>query len=197
MSGGHRITNLLLTCGAVAGPLFVAVFTVEGARREGHDPVREPVSALALGERGWTQRLNFVGTGALMLAYSGGLRRAMPDARWTPQLVAAFAVGLVRAGAFVTDPATAALPTRTEPSAADRDAASLMAGGVPVLEARQILRRVLGAGRGAGRARWPRRTSIRIEMRAVCELILHRRDAPGAFRPAAAAPPAASTGTIG
>ena len=107
------LRTLLLTCGAVAGPLFVAVFTVEGARREGHDPVREPVSALALGERGWTQRLKFVGTGALMLAYSGGLRRAMPDARWTPQLVAAFAVGLVRAGAFVTDPATAALPTRT------------------------------------------------------------------------------------
>lgn len=106
MKSGPRLTDLLLACGAAAGPLFVAVFTVEGARREGYDPVREPVSALALGDRGWTQRFNFVGTGALMLAYSGGLRRAMPRARWAPRLVAAFAVGLVGAGVFVTDPVT-------------------------------------------------------------------------------------------
>jgi hypothetical protein len=57
MTEGHRLTNLMLSCGAVAGPLFVAIFTVEGAKREGYDPVRETVSALALGKRGWTQRI--------------------------------------------------------------------------------------------------------------------------------------------
>ena len=113
MRSGHRLTNLLLACGAVAGPLFVAVFTVEGARREGYNPIREPVSALALGDRGWTQRINFVGTGALMSAYSGGVSRAMPDARWASRLVAAFAVGLVGAGVFVTDSVTE--PSTDEP----------------------------------------------------------------------------------
>lgn len=41
-----------------------------------------------------------------MLAYSVGLRRAMPESSWGPRLVGAFAVGLVGAGAFVTDPVT-------------------------------------------------------------------------------------------
>ena len=114
---GHRLTNLLLCCGVVAGPVFVAAFTVEGATREGYDPMIEPVSALALGDRGWTQRTNFVGTGASMLAYSRGLRRAMPDARWPPRLVAAFGIGLVGAGVFVTDPVTS--PPTDEASPAE------------------------------------------------------------------------------
>jgi hypothetical protein len=104
--GDRRLSALLLSCGAVGGPLFVAAFTREGARRRGYDQIREPVSALALGERGWTQRTNFVGTGALMLAFSAGLRRAMPESKWGPRLVAAFAIGLLGAGAFVTDPVT-------------------------------------------------------------------------------------------
>ncbi len=32
-------TRRLLACGAVGGPLFVAVFTLEGARRKGYDPL--------------------------------------------------------------------------------------------------------------------------------------------------------------
>ncbi len=101
-------TRLLLAGGAIGGPLFIAVFTVEGARREGYDPLREPVSALALGERGWVQRTNFLATGMLMLACSRGLGRlpaAHPAAsRWGARLVELYAVGLVGAGVFVTDP---------------------------------------------------------------------------------------------
>jgi hypothetical protein len=104
MADRLNLTNLLLSCGAAAGPLFVAVFSVEGAVREGYDARREPVSALALGDRGWVQRANFIGSGGLMLACAAGLRRAWPDARWSPRLVAAFATGLVGAGVFVTDP---------------------------------------------------------------------------------------------
>lgn len=99
-----RLTSLLLASGAAAGPLFVAVFSIEGALREGYDARREPVSALALGDLGWVQRANFIGTGGLMLAYAAGLRRAWPEARWSPRLVTAFAIGLVGAGVFVTDP---------------------------------------------------------------------------------------------
>lgn len=104
MAHRRNLTNVLLACGAAAGPLFVAVFSVEGAVREGYDARREPVSALALGDRGWVQRANFIGTGGLMLACAAGLRRAWPDAKWSPRLVAAFAMGLVGAGVFVMDP---------------------------------------------------------------------------------------------
>lgn len=87
---------------------FVAVFTVEGARREGYDPLREPVSGLALGERGWVQRTNFLATGILMLACSRGLGRLPADhpaaSRWGARLVGLYAIGLVGAGVFVTDP---------------------------------------------------------------------------------------------
>jgi hypothetical protein len=43
---------LLLACGVVTGPLFVVVFLLEGALREGYAPMRQTVSALALGARG-------------------------------------------------------------------------------------------------------------------------------------------------
>ena len=116
-------TRLLLTGGAIGGPLFVAVFTVEGARREGYDPLREPVSALALGERGWVQRTNFLATGMLMLACSRGLGRLPADhpaaSRWGARLVGLYAIGLVGAGVFVTDPVEYGAPeagVRMKPS---------------------------------------------------------------------------------
>src|SRR3954453_8121864 len=102
MTTGRGLTNPLLFGGAVAGPLFVAVFSVDGARRKAYDPIREPVSALVR-DGGWVQRTNFVGTGCLMVACATGLRRALPDARWAPRLIGLFGAGLVGAGAFVTD----------------------------------------------------------------------------------------------
>lgn len=113
-------TQLALACGAVGAPLFVCVFLVEGARRDGYDPMREPVSSLALGPRGWVQRANFVGTGLLMLTFAAGLRRASRDARagsrWGPRLVALYAIGLVGAGVFVTDPVAYGRSDPTVPS---------------------------------------------------------------------------------
>src|SRR4051795_7668516 len=103
MTTGRRRTNALLFCGAVAGPLFVAVFSVDGARRKAYDPIREPVSALAR-DGGWVQRTNFAGTGFLILACATGLRRALPDARWAPRLVGPFGAGVAGAGAFAAAP---------------------------------------------------------------------------------------------
>ena len=54
-------TKTLLSCGAIAGPLFVLVFLVEGATRAGYDPLRHPVSSLALGDHGWTQIAEVLG----------------------------------------------------------------------------------------------------------------------------------------
>lgn len=97
----------LLACG-VAGPvLFVLAFLVEGATRPGYSAFRHPVSSLALGEYGWTQRANFLLTGALLLAFAVGTRpalRAYGAGRGASVLLGAVAVGLLGAGVFVTDP---------------------------------------------------------------------------------------------
>lgn len=101
------ITRGLLWCGVVAGPLFITVFLVEGATRAGYDALRHPVSSLALGASGWMQVVNFVVAGALYLAYAAGLRRAprtVAGTRTGALLVAAAAIGLLGAGAFITDP---------------------------------------------------------------------------------------------
>lgn len=100
------IQQLLLSCGTIAGPLFVAVFLIEGALRNNYDPLRQAVSALAIGPRGWVQQANFIVTGALMFAYAFGLSsalRAYGGSFWAPVLVGIYALGLIGAGIFVTD----------------------------------------------------------------------------------------------
>lgn len=100
-------TQLLLGAGAVGAVLFVVGFVVDGATRPGYSPARHPVSALALGERGWVQITSFVVTGALMGLFALGVRRALhevPGAGWGPLLLTVFAVGLVASGVFVMDP---------------------------------------------------------------------------------------------
>jgi hypothetical protein len=89
----------------VAGPLFVLVFLIEGAMTPDYDPVRHPVSSLALGPFGWTQTLNFIFVGLLTLAFAVGLVR-LHGARHKVGgiLVGIWGVGLIGAGAFVTDP---------------------------------------------------------------------------------------------
>jgi hypothetical protein len=106
-------TRTLLGCGAVGGPLFVVAFVFEGATRAGYDPLRYPVSLLAVGDFGWTQVANFIVTGLLMLAFAVGLRRApqpVGGSIWGPLLVGIYAIGLLGAGIFVTDPVAAYPP---------------------------------------------------------------------------------------
>ena len=101
------MTKALLVCGAIAGPLFVVGFLFEGATRANYDPLRHPVSSLALGDYGWVQSANFVVAGLLTLALSVGLRRALrlgKSSTWGPLLVGVWALGLLGAGVFVTDP---------------------------------------------------------------------------------------------
>lgn len=100
-------TGTLLAAGTLAGPLFVAVFLVAGAARADYDPLRHPVSSLALGPSGPTQTANFVVAGLLTLALAGGLRRALPPpegSTWGPLLIGVWAVGLLGAGLFAADP---------------------------------------------------------------------------------------------
>src|SRR5262245_29812033 len=106
-SAGAVKTRTLLVCGVIAGPLFIIVFLLEGPTRANYNPLRHPISSLALGEQGWVQTANFIVTGLLMLAYAVGLRRALQPrggSWWGPVLVGVIAIGLIGAGFFPTDP---------------------------------------------------------------------------------------------
>lgn len=100
------ITRGLLWCGVAAGPLFLLTAFAEGATRADYDLLRHPVSSLALGPHGWMQAANFSVAGALYLSYAVGLWRAprtVVGTRIGTILIGAAAVGLLGAGAFVTD----------------------------------------------------------------------------------------------
>jgi hypothetical membrane protein len=100
------MTRRLLACGAVGGPLFLAVILFEGARRPGYSALRDPGSALAVGRDGWVQIANFIACGLLMLAFAVGLRRALRSGLGSvaaPVLAGLYALGLIAAGVFVTN----------------------------------------------------------------------------------------------
>jgi hypothetical protein len=101
-----RRTLVLLACGVVAGPLFLAVALLQALTRQGFDLGRHPLSLLSLGELGWIQIANFVVAGLLTVAFAVGLRRVLHPSRgstWGPLLVGAYGVGLVGGGVFLAD----------------------------------------------------------------------------------------------
>jgi hypothetical protein len=124
--------QILLLCGMIAGPLFLIVFLIEGALRAGYNALRQPVSALALGNRGWVQRVNFMATGVLMLACAFGLHLAplSHSSFWAPFLIGLYALGLIGAGIFVTDvtglPAAISTPAKRDVSGVIHDLFSLI-----------------------------------------------------------------------
>jgi hypothetical protein len=102
-----RARRVLLRCGVVAGPLFVATFTAHGAALSGYDARRHPVSSLALAPHGWIQTANFTVASFLYGALAAGLGLSdgrRPRSRLGAGLVGAAAAGLLGAGIFTTDP---------------------------------------------------------------------------------------------
>ncbi|MET8992634.1 DUF998 domain-containing protein [Nonomuraea wenchangensis] len=102
-----RPTRALLTCGVVAGPLFIALVLIQDYTRPGFDPRRQPLSLLSLGDLGWVQMANFIITGLLYGAFAVGMRRWLHPGRggtWGPLSIGAFGAGLIIAGAFRTAP---------------------------------------------------------------------------------------------
>jgi Protein of unknown function (DUF998) len=110
----------LLILGGVIGPaFFVILFLIEGATRRGYDVLRQPVSALALGDGGWLQQAGFVVAGVLTLGFVVSLWVApgSPDGmRWVTGLLGLYSVGLIGAGVFVTDPVGGYPPGAPVPS---------------------------------------------------------------------------------
>lgn len=102
-----QVTRLLLGCGVLAGPFYVAVSVMLGLTRDGFDFTRHYWSLLAHGDLGWVQMANYVLTGLMLVAFAVGLGRALRPGlgdRWAPALVGVFGASLVVAGIFTTDP---------------------------------------------------------------------------------------------
>ncbi len=100
-------TKTLLTCGVVAGPLFVVVALLQAFTRDGFDLKRHPFSMLSLGDLGWIQIANFVIVGLLFTACAVGMRRVLHPGRggtWGPLLIGAFGVSQIFGGIFLADP---------------------------------------------------------------------------------------------
>ncbi|GAA1159994.1 DUF998 domain-containing protein [Ornithinicoccus hortensis] len=93
----------LLVCGIVGAVGFVGTFLLDGATRPGYRPTYHPVSALALGPRGWLQAGNFIGSGALIGASGVGVGMAT-GSLLLGTLVILFGAALVASGVFPMDP---------------------------------------------------------------------------------------------
>jgi len=98
--------NVLLWGGVVGGPLFVIIFLIEGFLRRGYHPLRQPVSALSIGPRGWVQQANFFINGTLVFLSAFGLSSAFEaygGSWWAPVLIGIYGASTVGAGLFKTD----------------------------------------------------------------------------------------------
>jgi hypothetical protein len=100
-------TTALLACGAIAGPLLVAVGFIQIPLRPGFDWTRHPLSMLSLGDGGWVQVANFIASGLLFIAAAVGLRMVLNGGlagTWGPVLFAGIGAGLIMGGLFSADP---------------------------------------------------------------------------------------------
>ena len=100
-------TKTLLLFGPIGSMLFIIVFLIEGATREGYSPFRFPISSLSIGDLGWIQITNFIISGSLIFLFAFGLRNALlpsKDSKWIPRLIGAVGLGLIGAGIFSSDP---------------------------------------------------------------------------------------------
>lgn len=98
----------LLYAGVIGPLVFIGVFIIEGLIRPGDSAWRHHVSQLATGDGGWMQVVNFLVCGTLVLVFAIALRQVIKGSRGSiggPVLLGLFAVALLVAGAFVTDPA--------------------------------------------------------------------------------------------
>ena len=78
MSPSSRIP---LIGAVVATPLFVILWAIQAATRDGFRPLFHPMSLLSLGDGGWVQIGNFVATGILFIAGGVALTRTLPGGR--------------------------------------------------------------------------------------------------------------------
>jgi hypothetical protein len=113
------LDRVLLTAGALAGPVYIGLGLGQALLTPGFDITRHDLSLLSNGEFGWVQISNFLLSGLLVIAGAAGLRRTLLTGRgrtWGPLLLAGYGLGLIGAGLFVADPAFG-FPPGTPPDA--------------------------------------------------------------------------------
>lgn len=108
MATGHgSLTRSLLTAGAAAGPIYIALGLVQIAMRPTFDITRHPLSIMSNGDLGWIQVTNFAVSGVLTILGAIGIRRLTHPSRastWGTLLLGLYGVGLVAASIFTADP---------------------------------------------------------------------------------------------
>lgn len=114
------VTQALLLCGAVSGPLFILAVLVQAFTVPGFDIRTDLISLLSLGPLGFVQIANFALCGVLNLLCAIGLWRALhggPSGTFAPALIGLHGLLLVVVAVFVTDPANGFPPGSAAPTA--------------------------------------------------------------------------------
>jgi hypothetical protein len=107
----------LLLCGAVAGPLYVAITLVQALTRDGFDIQQHRFTYLTTGDLGWIHQANMVLVGVLTVLLAVGMRQVLRAGRgavWAPRLLGLFGVAYVVGGLLRADPVVG-LPPGTTP----------------------------------------------------------------------------------
>jgi hypothetical protein len=102
----HPFARLLVVVATVGPLLFYAVATIEGLVRTGYDPIAQPISALALGPRGWIQQVNFALLAISLAAFAVILRTRLRGGNASsvgPAIFGLMTFGIMLAGAFTMD----------------------------------------------------------------------------------------------
>jgi hypothetical protein len=110
-------TRALLACGAVAGPLYVAVTMAQALTRTGFDLRHHRFTLLTTGDLGWLHQSNMLLVGVLTVLLAVGVRQTLRTGRgavWGPRLLALFGVAYIIGGVLRADP-VAGFPLGTTP----------------------------------------------------------------------------------
>ena len=155
----RNTTNALLTCGVLAGPLYVVIGSVEALARDGFDITRHSLSLLSNGDWGWVHSAMLVTTGLLTVLGAIGMRRVLRSSRQGARgalLVGLYGLGLIGAGIFRADPVNG-FPPGTPEDASDVSWHGILhftsagIGFIGLIAACIIFARMFSA---AGQSRW-------------------------------------------
>ena len=100
-------TRVMLACGAVGGPLYVAVTLAQALTRAGFDMRHHRFTLLTAGDLGWIHQSNMVLVGVLTVLFAIGVRRMLREGRgalWGPRLLGLFGAAYVFGGLWTADP---------------------------------------------------------------------------------------------
>jgi Protein of unknown function (DUF998) len=117
-----------LTCGAVAGPLYVAVTLAQALTRDGFDLRRHRFTLLTTGDLGWIHQSNMVLVGVLTVLLAVGAGQVLRTGRgavWGPRLLGLVGVAYILGGVLRADP-VAGFPPGTTPEMASTTVQGLL-----------------------------------------------------------------------